>query len=448
MLTANKLAIDSAVFYSILGRLIQTIGSLVTLFLLARNLTQVEQGFYYTFGSLLAIQIFFELGMNSVITQYAAKEVSSLELTGFGYEGEQRIISRLAGLLRFCVLTNIFLAAILYLTLIAVGYVYFEHNLPKYTDVSWNYPWLVLALSTTLTFFISPLMSFLEGLGEIKGIAKYRVIQLAVSSVANWTLLSMGARLYSLGLASMLGSFSLLLIVLLSYRLRISWLWKQNVSDRISYFVEIFPYQWRIAISWISGYLIFQLFNPIVFAADGPVTAGKLGMTLAALNAILSISFSWTSTKIPKLTALIARRSYSELDLLFKKTVIGSGMANGLLLLALVVFLLLLDVMDIKISGTRLIDRFLSIELVLILCVPIFLGNLTGAFATYLRCHNKEPLLANSIVMAILTCLSTLLFGKIWGVWGVVVGYSCLTLLMFPWIIFVFIQKRKEWHLA
>lgn len=446
LLISEKLAIDSAVFYSVLGRLIQTVGSLVTLFFLAKNLSQVEQGFYYTFGSLLAVQIFFELGMNSVISQYAAKEVSSLQLIGNEYKGENRTISRLTGLLHFCVKTNIFLAVILYFSLVAIGFFYFYNNLPEYHEVNWNYPWLVLALSTSLTFFTSPIMSFLEGIGEVKFITKFRIIQLTIFSASSWIFLSMGAKLYSSGMASILGSLTLLFIVVLKYKSRITWLWKQAVTEKISYFDEIFPYQWRIAISWISGYLIFQLFNPIVFSTDGPITAGKLGMTLAALNAILSISYSWTSTKVPQLTVLIARESYFELDKLFKKTIIGSGAANLFLLISFLIFLLALDFFNVKITGTRLIDRFLSFELILILCVPIFLGNLTGAFATYLRCHNKEPLLINSIVMAALTCLSTLVFGRIWGVWGVVVGYSVITALMFPWGLFVFVQKRKEWH--
>ena len=34
------------------------------------------------------------------------------------------------------------------------------------------------------------------------------------------------------------------------------------------------------------GYFIFQLFNPVLFATEGAVVAGQMGMTLAALNGI------------------------------------------------------------------------------------------------------------------------------------------------------------------
>jgi hypothetical protein len=37
-------------------------------------LTAVEQGFYYTFGSVLALQVFVKLGLVTVIVQMASHE--------------------------------------------------------------------------------------------------------------------------------------------------------------------------------------------------------------------------------------------------------------------------------------------------------------------------------------------------------------------------------------
>jgi O-antigen/teichoic acid export membrane protein len=70
----SKIGIDKAVGYTLSARIIQAFGSFVSLYLIALYLTKEEQGFYYTFGSILAIQVFFELGLNGIITQYAAHE--------------------------------------------------------------------------------------------------------------------------------------------------------------------------------------------------------------------------------------------------------------------------------------------------------------------------------------------------------------------------------------
>lgn len=41
---------------------------------------------------------------------------------------------------------------------------------------------------------------------------------------------------------------------------------KEKTGDfRVSWKTEIWPLQWRIALSWLSGYFIFQLFTPILF---------------------------------------------------------------------------------------------------------------------------------------------------------------------------------------
>ncbi|MFK2504393.1 hypothetical protein ACIXPB_19920, partial [Bacteroides fragilis] len=88
----------------------------------------------------------------------------------------------------------------------------------------------------------------------------------------------------------------------------------------MDYKTEIFPYQWKIALSWISGYFIFQLFNPVLFATEGAVIAGQMGMTLAALNGIQSLSLSWMTTKIPLYSGLIAQKQYRQLDIIFNRT--------------------------------------------------------------------------------------------------------------------------------
>lgn len=65
---ALKLGIDKSIFFTSLARVIQAVGGVVSILFVARYLTGIEQGFYYTFGSIVAIQIFFELGLNGIIT--------------------------------------------------------------------------------------------------------------------------------------------------------------------------------------------------------------------------------------------------------------------------------------------------------------------------------------------------------------------------------------------
>jgi len=77
----EHLGLDKAIGYTILGRAWASLAGLVTVALIAHLLSPAEQGFYYTFGSLIALQIIFELGFSFVILQMASHERAHLTIS-------------------------------------------------------------------------------------------------------------------------------------------------------------------------------------------------------------------------------------------------------------------------------------------------------------------------------------------------------------------------------
>ena len=75
------LGLDRAVGFTVLARFWGSAAGLVTVLLIARFLTPAEQGYYYTFGSLVAIQMIFELGFSFVILQMASHERARLSIS-------------------------------------------------------------------------------------------------------------------------------------------------------------------------------------------------------------------------------------------------------------------------------------------------------------------------------------------------------------------------------
>ena len=67
----NYMGVDRPVAYTLVSRGWGLLSGLVTLLLVVRYLTPDEQGYYYTFASLLAMQILFELGMSVVVMQFS-----------------------------------------------------------------------------------------------------------------------------------------------------------------------------------------------------------------------------------------------------------------------------------------------------------------------------------------------------------------------------------------
>jgi O-antigen/teichoic acid export membrane protein len=444
---AAKLGFDKAIMFTSSTSILGALGSVVSVILVVKYLSGLEQGFYYTFGSIVAIQIFFELGLNGIITQYVAHEASNLNWENEDeLSGESKYISRLSSLFHFSVKWYLVFSVILLVSLIVVGYIFFNKYDTTGGAVAWLTPWLLLALGTGLSLLFSPLVAFIQGLGKVKEIAKIQFVIMLLRFVIIWGGLILGAKLYVLGLSSIFSFLLLLLIIGIKYKSLLRNIWRTEIIEKVHYKSEIFPYQWKIALSWVSGYFIFQLFNPVLFATEGAVVAGQMGMTLAALNGILSLSLAWITTKIPLFSGLIAQKEYKQLDFTFNKTLKQSAFINFSALCFLMMVVFIVRSFNIQVSGKSLGDRFLNYLPMFFMMVPIFVNQFVAGWATYLRCHKKEPFLINSIVSGILCALSTVLLGKYFGVMGVTAGYCTITLVMLPWGYYIFKTKKAEWH--
>lgn len=445
---ASKIGIDKSILYTSSARIIQAFGGMVSILFVAKYLTGVEQGFYYTFGSIVAIQIFFELGLNGIITQYVAHEVSNLTwVSRDTLEGEQKYLSRLSSLLHFSVKWYCCFALALLVVLIVVGLLFFTKYQVATEEVSWQFPWLLLAVSTAINLLLAPILAFFEGLGKVKEIAKIRLYQQCVSLITVWGGLLLGAKLFVAGINGMIGIVLIVSLILAgNFKSIFLNIWKIEISERVNYKKEIFPYQWKIALSWMSGYFIFQLFNPVLFATEGAVVAGQMGMTLAVLNGIQALSLSWISTKVPLFSGLIAQKQYHQLDTIFNRTLKQSVFINGLGLVTMFLLVLLIRQNQFVIGGMDLGGRFLPYLPMALMMIPLFINQFVAAWATYLRCHKQEPFLINSIVAGILCCLSTVLLGKYFGVLGITGGYCLITFLLSFWGYWIFKNKKNEWH--
>nr|WP_315418509.1 hypothetical protein [uncultured Pedobacter sp.] len=443
-LFSKKLGIDQAIAYTILTRFIQAGGGLISILVIAKYLSKIEQGYYFTFGSILAIQIFFELGLVGIITQFVAHETAHLKwVDEIKLSGPDEHLSRLSSLLRFCIKWFFAMAFVLVFILLITGYIFFNKFGKSDVNVNWQVPWIILSICTAGSLIIAPILAFFEGLGKVKEVAKIRLVQQVSQLLFLYFFFSTGFKLFSSPLAA-----TIVLIVppswiLFSYKRNLLlFIWKQQGNWKINYKIEIFPYQWRIALSWISGYFIFQLFNPVLFATEGPTVAGQMGMTLAGLNGVTAISISWINTKIPLLSGFIAKKDYNTLDTVFNTILKQSSLICGAGLLFFISVIFGLNFFKLPVG-----NRFLPMFPMVLLCVATFVNQIVGALATYLRCHKQEPFLISSIILGLLTAISTFTLGRFFGLNGIVIGYTSLIIFIsFPWALIIFKNKRNLWH--
>src|SRR6185312_9626571 len=315
---------DAQVFPTLLLRGWQVFAGGAMVLFIPLWLGKVEQGYYYTFSSLLGLQIFFELGMSQVIIQLVSHDFAYIRIAGSAtLEGDAIRIDRLAS---FVTLLRRWygIAASLFFLIVSIGGLLFFSKKGELPISTWGGAWLLLALCAAVNLYFDASLNILQGCGEVAPVARMRLMQSVSGNILMWIALTLGTHLWAIPLVSLTAA------LYTGYWLRgnsvtIELLKKHTLTNesnaKINWRKDIFPFQWRIAISWISGYFIFQLFTPLAFSKLGAVEAGRLGISMAVFSALLTVGMSWINAKLPEFAAHVSRRERASLNALFNSVV-------------------------------------------------------------------------------------------------------------------------------
>lgn len=438
------LGIDRPIAYAVTGRFLSVLTAPVTFFLIVSRLSSAEQGYYYTFGSLLGVTVFFELGLNNVITQFASHEKAGLQWTDNGsLTGDESSFNRLGDLLRKAVYWYGVVAILIIACVLPIGFLFFAGKTGYAVDVSWSGPWIWLVIASGLWCWASPVFAIFSGCGLVAEMQLNALVQQVGYASLLWLVLILHGGLYATPVAATFAACYAVIWAFTKKRPLIRALWSAD-RDRqsVSWPNEIWPMQWRIALSWISGYLMTQLFNPILFHYHGAEVAGKMGLTLSLCAALNATSLAWITTKSPIFGTLVAQRKFEDLDRTFFRSLIQSGLIITLAAGLLWLFIVWLASMDHPYSR-----RLLSPGLCALLFVNAVALHLTNAQAIYLRAHKREPLLPVYLASAVAMLISNYFLGRYVGAGGMVAGYVAVTMIIgLGFGTFVFLSKRTEWH--
>jgi hypothetical protein len=204
-------------------------------------------------------------------------------------------------------------------------------------------------------------------------------------------------------------------------------------TDAISWRAEILPLQWRIAVSWASGYFIFQLFTPTVFAKFGPIEAGRIGLALSVFSAIQVLGMSWVNAKNPLFATLIAVGDRVALNRHFR-----SAALRSFLFVLVASSGLLCAVWALQTVDSRISLRLADFPVLLCLATVTLANNLIFSAATYMRAHKVEPLLLQSVLCGGLIATAVVL-GSSMGVLAMMVMYMFVAVVVaLPWTALLF----------
>lgn len=437
----SEAGVDRAVMFAVMARTCQAIAGPVTLLLIAHHFTPEIQGFYFTFGSLLALQSFAELGFYLVIINVASHEWARLNLDSAGrIVGDPAALSRLVSLGRlifkwYAVASTAFVAGVS-----LVGYLFFSQA-PQ-AAVNWQAPWFVLVALTGLMLWSLPFVSLLEGCNQVASVNQVRLKQVVLGNVALWTTIALGGGLWAGAAwagASVLRDAYLLGI---RYRRFFEPFFQLPAGPRTHWRSEIWPMQWRLAVAGLANYFTFSLFTPIMFAYHGAAVAGQMGMTWQVINALQAVALVWIGTKVPRFGMLIARKDYGVLDRLFFRTSVVSVGVIGCGAIAVLLGLYLLYAWDHPLAH-RLLPP-LPTALFLLAAVLMQIGQCAVA---YLRAHKREPVAGLSVVSGLTIGVLVWLLGSRFGSLGAAMAYvTVVALLIVPYETVLWIRYRAAWH--
>jgi hypothetical protein len=421
----------------------QALSGLVTILLLTHYLSPVEQGWYYSFLSLAAIYTLFDLGLSIVLVQLSAHFFIRIKWVGKGRVSgadSARFLSLVGQSFRVYLLLGIAFS----LLMIPVGLYFFSEkaHVAGFLVMQWQWPWIALVTATAINILALPFLALVEGSGCVVEAYGVRLLQGVFGSVACWVVLIYGGGLWAPAMLPTLG-FVVVIVWLLFCK---SNLLKHALSisnSSIQWSHEIWPLQWRIGLSWLSGYLLTQIYTPILFYYQGAESAGQMGLSLTIANMLGLLAQSWIARRVPVMAQAAGRKDWELLDAVFAKD----------FMVSMVVFLmgaaLLCGLHFVFLEKTPYVNRVLAFWPFTGLIGIAFINNIISALAAQLRSFRKEPLVWVSLIGALISAPSAFLAAYYYFADGVVAAIL-LTQLLFilPASIILWRKCNKEWRLA
>jgi len=412
----------------------------VTAILIMTRFTPELQGYYYTFASLMVLQVFVELGFSNIVTYFAGHEWARLSLDPQGrIVGEADALSRLVSLGRVAFRWYLIGGAILAFGLGIAGYVFFSQS-PD-IGITWKVPWFTFCFLSGINLALMPIWSLLEGCNQVSQVYSFRMVGAGLITLVTWMSICLGAKLWTASATTAILLVWSGVFLIWRYRHFFKCFFSKPTGPQISWRGEIWQVQWRTALSYLSGYFTSQVFTPVLFHFHGPAVAGQFGITWSLAVALAGVAAMWSAPRGPQFAVMIARKEYKKIDQLL----------NHIIKAALVVFLLggfgawslvyVLNVLNHPFAA-----RLLPLLPTALLLAGIAVANALAPASVYLRAHKREPYVWMSIAAGVLIGLSSLILGKKFAAVGVAFAYLVSNILLFPWGLAIFVGCRRKWH--
>jgi hypothetical protein len=384
------------------------------------------------------------MGFGQATLQFTSHEAGQLTWTADGFlVGDKAVRARLASILRLSLIWYGVVGIILLVTLLPGGWVYFLQR--DTGGESWRFAWTWTALIAAIGVMNVPLNQFLAACGRIAETSRVAALQKALAGGIQCLVLVVGGKLLNWPAAQTVGQ-GLLAFWLI-------WYWSPTFRDilrqhsgepAVSWWREIWPFQWKVALGALAFYLSSQIFSLVLFDGTeaGKAEAARMGASVMIMQVLIGTTLIWVGARVPLFGQLVGRRDWKSLDAVFRRVFIQSALisvAGAAVVWAGFVFL--------QVAGYGLGSRVLSALPLGLLLANVAVQTMIHALNSYLRAHKQEPFLWLSIAMGLAMLVAVLTFGRWYGSLGMAAALLTLnTTICLGGGSLIFIRCRRAWH--
>jgi hypothetical protein len=434
---------DAGVRATVASRAIALAGAPITLYLAATRLPPDDQGWYFVAINIVAFAQLCELGLGTIIVQFASHEWPRLRWgRGGGLEGDPGARDSVAALLATATRWFGGAALVLFLVAGAGGALIFRGSIGG----SWTgfaIFWCGFVSLTAVYLLVIPFVCVCEGCGDLVAVQRMRAWQAAAILLALWTGIVTSGPLA----AAWLAAAAQLLVAA-------TWLFARHrgllraprtlaalLLDGVKGLAKQYrAEQARSAQLWIALWIAPQLLAPILLRMRGGDEAGRLGVTLAVATAPLTLGVAWLHGRYPSFGAMVAEGRTREFDAFARRAAVEAVSVFAAICVAVVGVVLLLPLVL-----PAMAMRFLPVASLIALMAGNLAGLLLQAMAGWLRAFRDEGIATPIVSGTAAVVISSGVAGSLGGAQWMAGAFAASSLLVaVPLAAAHFLRVRRE----
>lgn len=428
-------------FLSVTSKLIHLSSHAFTLLLITNIFTPEEQGLFFLFQSLIALQIFVELGMGNVIQNFASHEAQKLRSSKNPKLTEAQSASdQLAYIFKIGLIWFFCGGFLLTFILIFVGSKFINATNTVY--IGWELIWIITGLLISMLVAFQVFWSIIQGCNWVVEYHRFKIFQIFFGNLALWATILSNGKLWSI--VAFIGVQVLIAIIYLLINSREFFfsLFKQKLTyNKLKWSKDLLPFQSLIFISFLSGYLAFNIQVPITSIIFGVEEAGRVGASWHLAGLISIISYAYVAPHGPQIAMWAQSRNYNKI-----KPYINKLFKNNFILIIGLGSLVFLTISAGKILKeplfiVNLIERVGSVYQILLMVLGHIAVSLTVPISIYFRAHKREPIAHLSLLAGLCTLFGSYYLSIYFGVIGIGLGFFLSQIIILPMVVLVY---RKE----